>query len=1299
MGRIRWFVLAFAVLAGLILGSGLAMAAEAPFDTNSECLECHDVALGGPAFTKVDFDVGPVDKSTACNKCHWMSGGHAHMPNMQCNSCHYQFPRRAEFYAPAVVTPFGVFSAAASPDTSASALHAIHVNGSWPQTVTPTPGRPIAQNCVSCHAPAACDACHSAPVAHGAHSDTTYTAPAYRVTRGVPVGDTGTDSSFVATVGCARTQCHPPASVRRPVSVEYWDEESAAVSGTWFSYTDSGAFGGDALMSNTIGSAVTFVVQGDGVLRVFGASGSSFGIAEIVVDGVPYYKDCYYIGSVAVGRLLEVPVGPGTHTVVFRVTNMKNPLSGGYWQAVDSVSVRWKGEPVGAFVPTCASCHTTKREVHGYDPAKHQTAASQECVACHEYQNIVDQHAPVVIGAVRGGKTNDGCNICHGGGGWANVRTGRTRECVSCHNATGVGAKTYTPKDPNHYTVARHTATNTTITPGGSCSNCHSLDMKTEHYKPTIAFNLGGYPDKCVACHELKVDAFTSAWNKTCQTQGCHTTKHGDQNARHTSTRTECGGSGCHAIANVVQIHSGPKSSCGTCHKSATQPATTVDCLASGCHAGSSANHHGSHNTTGIIDTGCQGCHFVYLDDEHTKLGYTCDTCHKSNNAAVIAAIAGDQRNCTACHPAVNGRDRHTGQNTMEFVPGNASGHRVYSSLSGMRSSFVVNGSTYTMSLPSASSFLKSGWTTTSLVTCNQCHNFGSSPAGPHGAAVTVNIDPAFSSVKYSNAVLSASSPGLPSGVICAKCHVLKNGSSWSNEAHKEHDDRGFNGGGRCVSCHSSVPHAWRLPRLLAYTTDPAPYRTVSGGLQAIKLRSYSPGNWDKADCYAACDNHHDTMPSPVWPSTAPPAYGALRGKVTNASGAAISGANVSIAGGGGTTTDASGNYTFASVLTGAQQVTVSKSGYVDQTKSATVYKDQTTTLDFTMAAAPPYNNVATGKAATASSQRSGYEAAKAVDGSTSTRWYSSSGGTQWLRIDLGTSYSVDKIVIPWYSSDYAKAYQVQTSTDGSSWTTVYSTSSGSSGTKTHTFSARTARYVRIYCTSSNSSGGYGITELEVWGTIAPVTTGSITGTVRSSTGAAISGATVSVAGGGSTTTASDGSYTLSDVTAGTYTVTASKTGYDSNSKSVTVVAGQSVTADFSLTLVPVATNIAPGKAASASSQRSGYEAAKAVDGSTSTRWYSSNDGTQWLRVDLGAAYSVEKVVIPWYSSYYAKAYKVQTSTDGSSWTDVYSTSNGSSGTKTHTFTTRDARYVRIYCTSANSSSGYSITELEIWGK
>lgn len=94
-------------------------------------------------------------------------------------------------------------------------------------------------------------------------------------------------------------------------------------------------------------------------------------------------------------------------------------------------------------------------------------------------------------------------------------------------------------------------------------------------------------------------------------------------------------------------------------------------------------------------------------------------------------------------------------------------------------------------------------------------------------------------------------------------------------------------------------------------------------------------------------------------------------------------------------------------------------------------------------------------------------------------------------------------------------------------------------------------------------------------------TAGTISGWVRTTGGTGISGATVSTNTGGYTaTTDSNGDYALTNINAGTYTVTASKYGYAPSSSSVTVTAGNVSTANYSLTeldlIPPSISNIVP---------------------------------------------------------------------------------------------------------------------------
>ncbi|MBE0476953.1 MAG: discoidin domain-containing protein [Coriobacteriia bacterium] len=714
----------------------------------------------------------------------------------------------------------------------------------------------------------------------------------------------------------------------------------------------------------------------------------------------------------------------------------------------------------------CASCHT----IHGDIETLHTAPESQECVDCHETADVRVLHALVET------DPSSSCAVCHR----ETVDTSGTTACAGCHD--------YSPPDPKHYDEVPHLADNGTLSPGGgSCSSCHYLDMRTEHFKDG-SLTAEGQAITCVLCHEVKVDAFSSAWDGSCE--ACHAGKHGGQSAGHdfSATNAGCGGPGCHSISNVVQIHNAdPGRPCGSCHGPSSIP--PKDCTASGCHPGATGDHHEDHDTTGYVDGGCKGCHFVHLDDEHIALGYTCDVCHKSADPDVRDAIAAGRRDCDACHPAVNGRHRHADLWPQEFTEDNASGHRADASLPGMRTSFVVGGKTYTWALPASGRTFKAGWTYDSMVACDGCHTFAGSAEGPHGASVTVNVDPAYPR-PYAKTKLSDESgpaPGFHADSICAKCHVLYSGG-WGSYVHAKHA-RGYSNTSRqgegCVTCHAGIPHGWRLPRLLAYRTDPAPYGTSpSYGFTQLKLRSYSnvasESGWDKSDCGGAgsgCGKHNEARVSPVWPSTQQ-AFGDIAGTVTTAGGAPITGATVAT-GGQSAVTDSGGRYTIARVPVGDAAVTASAEGYGSQTKTVSVVKDVTAAADFTLS--PASSNAALGKTASASSRySSSYSADKAVDGSTSTYWRSSSGGIQWLSVDLGAAYSLEKAVIVWNGGYYAKGYRVEVSADGSDWTQVYSTSSGTSGTRTSSFTA-TARYVRLYCTSANSSS-YRVNEFEVWG-------------------------------------------------------------------------------------------------------------------------------------------------------------------------------------------------------------------------
>ncbi|GHI83647.1 discoidin domain-containing protein [Streptomyces xanthophaeus] len=122
------------------------------------------------------------------------------------------------------------------------------------------------------------------------------------------------------------------------------------------------------------------------------------------------------------------------------------------------------------------------------------------------------------------------------------------------------------------------------------------------------------------------------------------------------------------------------------------------------------------------------------------------------------------------------------------------------------------------------------------------------------------------------------------------------------------------------------------------------------------------------------------------------------------------------------------------------------------------------------------------GKSVTASSlEGAGTPAGAAVDGDNGTRWSSQFADPQWIQVDLGAPAQLSQVVLRWEAA-YAKAYRVELSTDGSNWSTGYSTTASTGGVQTHDITG-TARYVRVYGTQRATGYGYSLWEFQVYGT------------------------------------------------------------------------------------------------------------------------------------------------------------------------------------------------------------------------
>ncbi|GIE81902.1 penicillin acylase [Actinoplanes philippinensis] len=126
--------------------------------------------------------------------------------------------------------------------------------------------------------------------------------------------------------------------------------------------------------------------------------------------------------------------------------------------------------------------------------------------------------------------------------------------------------------------------------------------------------------------------------------------------------------------------------------------------------------------------------------------------------------------------------------------------------------------------------------------------------------------------------------------------------------------------------------------------------------------------------------------------------------------------------------------------------------------------------------------------------------------------------------------------------------------------------------------------------------------------------------------------------------------------------------------------------------------NLAAGKTVTASGSQSGNAAANAVDGNMSTRWASEWADGQWIRIDLGSPTAIGRVRVFWESAY-ASAYKIETSADGTTWTQVASVTGGNGGQDTVALTASTARYVRLTGITRATQYGLSIYEIEVYSR
>ena len=128
------------------------------------------------------------------------------------------------------------------------------------------------------------------------------------------------------------------------------------------------------------------------------------------------------------------------------------------------------------------------------------------------------------------------------------------------------------------------------------------------------------------------------------------------------------------------------------------------------------------------------------------------------------------------------------------------------------------------------------------------------------------------------------------------------------------------------------------------------------------------------------------------------------------------------------------------------------------------------------------YNKPATASSSQNNAQCSGCTPDKAVDLLNYTRWASDTwDDSQWIYVDLGATATVTRVVLNWEAA-YGRSYNIQISPNASSWTNIYSTTTGNGGMDDITGLNASGRYVRMQGVLRGTGWGWSLWAFDIYG-------------------------------------------------------------------------------------------------------------------------------------------------------------------------------------------------------------------------
>jgi hypothetical protein len=301
-----------------------------------------------------------------------------------------------------------------------------------------------------------------------------------------------------------------------------------------------------------------------------------------------------------------------------------------------------------------------------------------------------------------------------------------------------------------------------------------------------------------------------------------------------------------------------------------------------------------------------------------------------------------------------------------------------------------------------------------------------------------------------------------------------------------------------------------------------------------------------------------------------------------------------------------------------------------------------------------------TGSSSTPSSEAGAqYPISNVIAGTSSGRFTSGADeavGDQWeANMGAAKSFNEVELSVPDYNTDYPRGFNVEVSSNGSTWTTVASCTA-SATPEIVSFPAQSDQYVQIVLTAANPSYWW---SMEYFYVYSNGTSGTTTTTVASTTTTKAT----------TTTTAP-----TTTTTAGTVNCSASTSGQTQLNESAYTA---------SVSDMPAATGV----------QTPITQAVSHTDSSRFTSGAESASGMTY-EVNMGSAQTVDEIdmYVPDYAGDYPRGYNVEVSTNGTSWTTVASCTATAQPTIV-SFPAHTDQYLQVVLTAGSTGSWWSMEQ------